>query len=167
MQEEFNIEWGHTPSRDHFNIKGPERNPYVMSSLKQGGSQSMNNVFKVIKEWWLEWINFNLDACLQSSSSTTTTWISFTEQIQSCFRSQGRSRSHSEDGCSPVASLAWLSQGIHWNSVLDSYTPTLTFIKHFQSWQDQKLSILSNLIITPKHPWLRLRKLKVIKHLLD
>ena len=63
--------------------------------------------------------------------------------------------------------ISWLSQGTHWSSGLDSHTPTLTFIKHFQHCQDQKLHILSNLIITPKQPWLELRKLKVIKHVLE
>lgn len=59
--------------------------------------------------------------------------------------------------------ISWFSQGAHWSNGLDSHIPNLTFIKHVRFWQDQKLNILSNLVITPKYPWLELRKLKVIK----
>lgn len=51
-----------------------------------------------------------------------------------------------------VASLAELSQEKQPSSVPDFQAPTLTFIKDFQSWQDQNLSILSNLTITLKRP---------------
>lgn len=51
-----------------------------------------------------------------------------------------------------VASLAELSQEKQPSSVPDFQAPTLTFIKDLQSWQDQNLSILSNLTTTLKHP---------------
>lgn len=51
-----------------------------------------------------------------------------------------------------VASLAELSQEKQPSSVPDFQAPTLTFIKDFESWQDQNLSILSNLTITLKTP---------------
>lgn len=68
-----------------------------------------------------------------------------------------------------MASLAENSQAEQLSGVPDFHTPTLAFIKHFPSRQHQKLSILSNLIITLKHPQHKAgkKKLKMIKFLLD
>lgn len=62
---------GSHSTKNYLNGLGQNRKPCEMASLKPGGGQSTSNVFKVVNEWCSEWIDLNLDTCLQDNNKTT------------------------------------------------------------------------------------------------